>query len=71
MQPMYYIGLNVHKRKISYCVKDSGGNTSRGRHVIPPARKAIFLTCIGKRDVLSSTESSLLVKSIANRGFLS
>jgi hypothetical protein len=22
MQPMYYIGLDVHKRKISYCVKD-------------------------------------------------
>ena len=25
MEPMYYIGLEVHKRKISYCVKDSGG----------------------------------------------
>jgi hypothetical protein len=25
MLPMYYIGLDVHKRKISYCVKDSGG----------------------------------------------
>lgn len=25
MQPMYYIGLDVHTRKISYCVKDSGG----------------------------------------------
>jgi hypothetical protein len=25
MQPVYYIALNVHKRKISYCVKDSGG----------------------------------------------
>jgi hypothetical protein len=22
---MYYIGMDVHKRKISYCVKDSGG----------------------------------------------
>jgi len=21
MQPMYYIGLDVHKRKISYCVQ--------------------------------------------------
>jgi hypothetical protein len=21
MQPMYYIGLDVHKQKISYCVK--------------------------------------------------
>ena len=25
MQPMYYIGLDVHKRKISYCVKDNSG----------------------------------------------
>ena len=25
MQPMYYIGLDVHKRKISNCVKDSSG----------------------------------------------
>ena len=25
MEPMYSIGLDVHKRKISYCVKDSSG----------------------------------------------
>ena len=25
MRPMYYIGLDVHKQKISYCVKDSSG----------------------------------------------
>ncbi len=25
MESMYYIGLDVHKRKVSYCVKDSGG----------------------------------------------
>jgi len=25
MEPMYYIGLDVHKRKISCRVKDSGG----------------------------------------------
>ena len=25
MEPMYYIGLDVHKRKISYCVKDTHG----------------------------------------------
>jgi hypothetical protein len=25
MQPMYYIGPDVHKQKISYCVKDSSG----------------------------------------------
>ena len=25
MEPMYYIGLDVHKRRISYCVKDHSG----------------------------------------------
>jgi transposase len=25
MGPMYYIGLDVHKQKISYCIKDSSG----------------------------------------------
>src|SRR5262245_7956048 len=25
MEPMYYIGLDVHKKKISYCVKDGNG----------------------------------------------
>ena len=25
MEPMYYIGLDVHKRKLSYCVKDASG----------------------------------------------
>jgi hypothetical protein len=25
MQNMYYIELDVHKRTISYCVKDGGG----------------------------------------------
>ena len=25
MQSMYYIGLDVHKRTISYCVKDGSG----------------------------------------------
>jgi transposase len=25
MEPMYYIGLDVHKQKISYCVKDASG----------------------------------------------
>jgi len=29
MRPMYYIGLDVHKRKISYCVKDGSGPDSR------------------------------------------
>jgi transposase len=26
MEPMYYIGLDVHKRKISYCVKGTSGS---------------------------------------------
>jgi hypothetical protein len=38
MEPMYYIGLDVHKRKISYCVKDGGGKMSDARRII--TRKA-------------------------------
>ena len=26
MASMYYIGLDVHKKTISYCVKDAGGH---------------------------------------------
>jgi hypothetical protein len=26
MEPMNYVGLNVHKRKIIYCVKNNGGS---------------------------------------------
>ena len=33
MQPMYYIGLDVHKKKISYCVKDGSGQVYREGHV--------------------------------------
>ena len=29
MEPMYYIGLDVHKRKSSYCLEDSAGCYSR------------------------------------------
>jgi hypothetical protein len=34
---MYYIGLDVHKRIISYCVKDSGG-TIHAEDTIPATR---------------------------------
>ena len=37
MEPMYYIGLDVHKQKISYCVKDSGGKIY-GEGWIPATR---------------------------------
>jgi transposase len=37
MEPMYYIGLDVHKRKISYCVKDSGGKVyAEGSILVTP-----------------------------------
>jgi hypothetical protein len=41
MQGMYYIGLDIHKRKISYCVK------ARGR--VPADAGVTF-----SRDVLTS-----------------
>ena len=37
MQPMYYIGLDVHKRTISYCVKDGSG-TIHAEGMIPATR---------------------------------
>jgi len=32
METMYYIGLDVHKRTISYCVKDGRGADSGRRY---------------------------------------
>ena len=37
MQSMYYIGLDVHKRTISYCVKDGSG-TIHAEGTIPATR---------------------------------
>src|SRR6266404_5959162 len=37
MQNMYYIGLDVHKRTISYCVKDGSG-TIHAEGTIPATR---------------------------------
>jgi transposase len=37
MQTMYYIGLDVHKRTISYCVKDGSG-TMHPEGTIPATR---------------------------------
>jgi hypothetical protein len=37
MQPMYYIGLDVHKRTISYCVKDASG-AIQGEGTLPATR---------------------------------
>jgi transposase len=37
MEPMYYIGLDVHKRTISYCVKDTSG-TIHAQGTIPATR---------------------------------
>jgi hypothetical protein len=34
MEPMYYIGLDVHKQKISYCVKDVGGKIHAGGYAL-------------------------------------
>jgi transposase len=37
MSNMYYIGLDVHKRTISYCLKDGGG-TIHAEGTIPATR---------------------------------
>src|ERR1700722_19923719 len=36
MQSMYYSGLDVHKRSISYCVKDGGGKIHAGGAIPAP-----------------------------------
>jgi transposase len=40
MQSMYYIGLDVHKKKISYCVKDGSGRI-HGEGAIPAERSEL------------------------------
>jgi hypothetical protein len=40
MEPMYYIGLDVHKQKISDCVKDVGGKI-HAEERIPALRVSI------------------------------
>lgn len=40
MDTLYYIGLDVHKRKIAYCIKDVAGNILKAGF-IPSQRKAL------------------------------
>jgi transposase len=40
MQSMYYIGLDVHKKKISYCIKDGSGQI-HGEGAIPATRREL------------------------------
>jgi len=42
MQSMYYIGLDVHKKTISYCVKDDSGHI-HGEGTIPATRLDLAL----------------------------
>ncbi|HSZ00467.1 MAG TPA: hypothetical protein VK788_13280 [Terriglobales bacterium] len=39
---MYYTGLDVHKRKISYCVKDSSGKVF-AEGLLPATRRDVDL----------------------------
>jgi len=51
MQSMYYIGLDVHKRTISYCVKDCSG-TIHGEGTIPATRLELdrWMKTLPQRD---------------------
>ena len=40
MGPMYYIGLDVHKMTIRYCVKDASGQVHREGQ-IPATRREL------------------------------
>ncbi len=41
MQPMFYIGLDVHKREVSYCVKEheSGASADAAGHAAAKMKK--------------------------------
>ena len=41
MEPMYYIGLDVHKRNISYCVKTAVASSSAKARFPPHVRTSI------------------------------
>jgi hypothetical protein len=42
VQPMYYIALDVHKLKISYCVKDSATSSNTSIRQCFPGRRDLF-----------------------------
>ena len=48
MEPMYYISLDVHKRKLSYRVKDRAGFTPKG--TLPATRIAAISVRLRKRE---------------------
>jgi hypothetical protein len=56
MQPMYYIGLDVHKRKISYCVKDSSGRI-HAEGSISATRLGVALVAQGRDLFVSRLDS--------------
>jgi len=43
MEAMYYIGLDVHKRTISYCVKGASGRCDTVRYVQPVCVRTLTL----------------------------
>jgi hypothetical protein len=56
MEPMYYIGLDVHKRKISYCMKDS--SSAEGS---PPATRMDLDHCGVDRNLAPTEPLSLFL----------
>ena len=67
MQSMYYIGLDVHKRTISYCVKDGSGKI-HAEGTIPATRFDLAAIRLGsplhgwRRDVYWLAIASLLLQ---------
>jgi hypothetical protein len=47
MQSMYYIGLDVHKRTISYCVKDVSAHSQKTSFIVsaPSSLLKIQVSC--------------------------
>jgi transposase len=71
MQSMYYVGLDVHKKTISYCVKDGSGriqsegtipatrlNLDRWMKTLPQAWRATMKATVFNRLDLRSSEAT-------------
>ena len=72
MEPMYYIGLDVHKRKISYCVKDSGGKIYRTSQNIAAKRHVSIQSELLNADAPADCDPevrAMLADSCRKHGF--
>src|SRR5882724_6889894 len=85
MQNMYYIGLDVHKRTISYCLKDGSGTIHAEGTIAatrfdldcysPPRREHTvkywlhFVDCVPQNCPQFGSKMSLLTEGDSSKGY--